>query len=135
LVHEAYVRLVDTEKAQRWNSRGHFFGAAAEAMRRILVEQARRKRSLKQGGQHQRRDIELDRVGEPETADEVLAIHDALDKLARENAPVAKLVELRYFGGLTLPEAASACGVSDRTAHRYWAYAKAWLHDAINTDG
>ena len=131
LVHEAYLRLVDVEKAQQWNSRGHFFAAAAEAMRRILVEQARRKQTLKQGGQHKRCDADLDRLNHPETAGEVLAIDEALGKLACENQPVAKLVELRYFAGLTLDEAASASGISVRTAHRYWSYAKAWLHHEI----
>jgi RNA polymerase sigma factor (TIGR02999 family) len=133
LVHDAYVRLVDVEKAQHWNSRGHFFAAAAESMRRILVEQARRKQNLKQGGQYQRRETDLDRLRQPETAEEILAIDEALGKLARENPPVAKLVELRYFAGLTLEESASASGISIRTAHRYWAYAKAWLHNEIST--
>lgn len=132
LVHEAYIRLVDTEKVRHWNSRGHFFGAAAEAMRRIQVEQARRKQSLKQGGQCRRRDVDLGGLARPEPSDEVLAIHEALGQLARENSPVAKLVELRYFAGLTLEEAASASDISIRTAHRYWAYAKVWLHNKIN---
>jgi len=131
LVHEAYIRLVDVEKAQHWNSRAHFFGAAADAMRRILVEQARRRQSLKQGGQFQRCDVNLDRLNHPEATDEVLAVDEALRKLAREKPPVAKLVELRYFAGLTLEEAASAADISVRTAHRYWTYAKAWLHDEI----
>jgi RNA polymerase sigma factor (TIGR02999 family) len=132
LVHDAYIRLVDVEKAQHWNSRAHFFGAAAEAMRRILVEQARRKQNLKQGGAYQRREADLDRLSHPEIAEEVLAIDEALEKLTRANPPVAKLVELRYFAGLTLEEAASASGISVRTAHRYWAYAKAWLHNEMS---
>jgi RNA polymerase sigma factor (TIGR02999 family) len=131
LVHEAYIRLVDVDQVQHWNSRGHFFAAAAEAMRRILVEQARRKHSLKQGGQYRRRQADLDRLSQPEADAEVLAIDEALRKLARENPPVAKFVELRYFAGLTLEEAASASGIAVRTAHRYWTYAKAWLHDEI----
>ncbi len=133
LVHEAYVRLVDGEKAQHWNGRGHFFGAAAEAMRRILVENARRKQSLKQGGQFERRKADLDGLSQPEAPNEVLAIDEALEKLASENAPVAKLVELRYFAGLTLDETASALDISARTAYRYWSYAKAWLHNEIST--
>jgi RNA polymerase sigma factor (TIGR02999 family) len=131
LVHEAYVRLVDVEKAQHWNSRGHFFGAAAEAMRRILVENARRKQSRKQGGQYQRRAADLDRLSLSETAGEVLAIDEALKKLSREKPSVATFVELRYFAGLTVEEAAAASGISVRTAHRYWSYAKAWLHHEI----
>ncbi len=133
LVHEAYVRLVDGEKAQHWNGRGHFFGAAAEAMRRILVENARRKQSFKQGGRFERCNADLDGLRQPETPDEVLAIDEALKKLAGENAPVAKLVELRYFAGLTLDEAAFALEISGRTAYRYWSYAKAWLHNEIST--
>jgi len=134
LVHEAYVRLVDVEKAQRWDSRGHFFAAAAEAMRRILVDQARRKQSVRQGGKYQRRDEDLDRLSHPAAGAEVLAVDEALRKLAREKPPVAELVQLRYFAGLTLEEAAAASGISVRTAHRYWTYAKAWLRDEIRTD-
>ena len=132
LVHDAYIRLVDVQRAQHWSSRGHFFGAAAEAMRRILVEQARRKQSLKQGGQYQRGDVDLDRLSCPEAAIELLEVDEALRKLAREKPSVAKLVDLRYFAGLTLEEAASAEGISVRPAHRYWTYAKAWLHNEIN---
>ena len=134
LVHEAYVRLVDTENVQQWDSRGHFFAAAAEAMRRILVEQARRQQSFKRGGQYQRHEADLNRVSQPEIDDEVLAIDEALRKLAREKPAVAKLVELRYFGSLTLEEAASATDISVRTAYRYWTYAKAWLHNEISAD-
>jgi RNA polymerase sigma factor (TIGR02999 family) len=134
LVHEAYLRLVDVEMAQHWDSRGHFFAVAAEAMRRILVERARRKRSLRQGGGMRRRKIEVDQLGQPAAHQEVLAIDETLEKLARENPQVAKLVELRYFAGLTLEEAASALKVSDRTAYRYWAYARAWLHHEISSE-
>jgi RNA polymerase sigma factor (TIGR02999 family) len=134
LVHEAYVRLVDVEKAQHWNSRGHFFGAAAEAMRRILVDNARRKQSLKQGGQFQRQDANLDQLCREEASSDILAVDEALVKLAQENPPVAKLVELRFFAGLTLDEASLALGVSVRTANRYWTYAKAYLHNAIHDD-
>jgi RNA polymerase sigma factor (TIGR02999 family) len=131
LVHEAYVRLVDGEESQHWNSRGHFFAAAAEAMRRILVDSARRKRSLKQGGDFKRQPADLEQLGAYETSDEILAIDEALANLAHENPPVAKLVELKFFAGLTLEEAAQAMQVSLRTANRYWTYAKAYLHNAI----
>ena len=131
LVHEAYIRLVDVDKVQHWNSRGHFFGAAAEAMRRILVENARRKMSLRQGRQFQRQDVDIDVLSQQKNSAEILAIDEALKKLALENPPVSKLVELRYFAGLTLDEAAAAIDVSVRTAHRYWTYAKAWLHQEI----
>jgi RNA polymerase sigma factor (TIGR02999 family) len=133
LVHEAYLRLVDVNQVQRWDSRGHFFAAAAEAMRRILVEDARKKQSVKHGGQLRRLEIEVDRLEEPKGADEILAVIEALDKLARENPPVAKLVNLRYFAGMTLEEAAKVLQVSVRTAHRYWDYARAWLHHEIRT--
>ena len=133
LVHEAYLRLVDVEKAQHWNSRGHFFGAAAEAMRRILVERARRKRRLKHGGG--RREVEF-----PEAAaigDDrpglVLAVDEALNVLSKQDARAAELVKLRYFAGLTLPEAAVVLGVSTRTADRTWAYAKAWLYEQLRS--
>jgi RNA polymerase sigma factor (TIGR02999 family) len=131
LVHEAYLRLVDGEAAQHWNSRAHFFGAAAEAMRRILVDHARRKQSLKQGGKLRRRELHLDHVAQEEVSDDILAIDEALAKLAQENPPVAKLVELKFFAGLTLDETAMALGISVRTAHRYWTYAKAYLHNAV----
>ena len=134
LVHEAYLRLVDGDQAQHWNSRGHFFGAAAEAMRRILVDNARRKQSLKQGGQFQRRDANLDQLCREEVSSDIMAVDEALVKLAQKNPPVAKLVELRFFAGLTLDEAALALGVSVRTANRYWTYAKAYLHNAIHDD-
>ena len=135
LVHEAYLRLVGEEgPRQHWDSGRHFFAAAAEAMRRILVEKARRKRARKHGGQLRRRlDIEIDRLEEPKLAGEILAVDEALDKLARENAPAAKLVHLRYFAGMTLEEAANVLQVSVRTAHRYWDYAHAWLHHEIRT--
>ena len=131
LVHEAYLRLVDVEKAQHWNSRGHFLAAAAEAMRRILVENARRKQSLKQGGHLRRRDAEIDQILHRNTSDDVLAIDEALGKLEQDNAPVAHLVRLRYFGGLSMDECATVLGVTVRTAQRYWAYARAWLHHEI----
>ena len=131
LVHEAYVRLVDVEKAQHFNSRGHFFGAAAEAMRRILVEQARRKCSQKHGGGWHQQDAPLERLCQPEPPEQVIAIDEALGKLALENPSIARLVEMRYFAGLSLDEAAAALGVSTRTAQRYWVYAKAWLIEEL----
>ncbi len=127
LVHEAYLRLVDVEKAQHWNSRGHFFAAAAEAMRRILVEQARRKRRKKHGGDLGRVNLE-EAVSIAEPVDDLLALDEALGRLAVLDPPAAKLVTLRYFAGLTMPEAAAALGISLCSAERNWTYAKTWLH-------
>ena len=131
LVHEAYVRLVDGEKAQHWNSRGHFFGAAAEAMRRILVDNARRKERPIHGGDRQR--VELDEAVSlaDDHMDEVLAVDDALGKLAGESPEKAAVVKLRYFAGMSLPEAAKSLGVSRATASRYWTYAKVYLYCAM----
>lgn len=129
LVHEAYVRLVDVEKVQRWESRGHFFGAAAEAMRRILVDNARRKQTLKRGGGWQRQP--LDEVALPEADEELVALDAALEKLAQKDPQKAKLVELRYFAGLTGEQAAAVLGISSTTADRHWAYARAWLQAEI----
>ena len=134
LVHEAYLRLVDAGAAQHWNSRGHFFAAAAEAMRRILVENARRKRGLKHGGAYRRVDLEEAPAYTPESADDFLSLNDALDRLAGEDPRKADLVKLRYFGGLSVQEAADALGISRATADRYWAYAKVWLYCAISGD-
>src|SRR5262249_49026646 len=134
LVHEAYVRLVDGEQAQHWNSRGHFFAAAAEAMRRILVENARRKQSLKRGGGRARLDCdELPLAAEPR--EDLLALDAALNKLATTDRAAADLVQLRYFAGLTLPDAAEALAISPRTAGRLWAFARAWLRREIEGDG
>jgi RNA polymerase sigma factor (TIGR02999 family) len=130
LVHEAYLRLVGD---QHFDNRGHFFAAAAEAMRRILVDDARRKRTVRHGGQVRRLDVDVDRLESPRHADEILAVDEALAKLARENPPVAQLVNLRYFAGTTLEEAATVLQISVRTAHRYWEYARAWLHREIST--
>ena len=128
LVHEAYLRLVDTEKVQHWESRGHFFAAVAEAMRRILVENARRRRSEKHGGHLRRIDFEqAQSLAEP-PADELLALDEALDQLAAEDPVKAELVKLRCFAGLSHQEAAQALGISRATADRYWAYAKSWLY-------
>jgi RNA polymerase sigma factor (TIGR02999 family) len=128
LVHEAYLRLVDVERAQHWNSRGHFFGAAAEAMRRILVDQARRKLSQRRGGRRQRLELEPLALAAPEPSGDVLAIHEALERFEQVAPQKARLVKLRYFAGLTLPQAADALGISRTTADRYWSYARAWLH-------
>jgi RNA polymerase sigma factor (TIGR02999 family) len=126
LVHEAYLRLVDVEKARHWDSRGHFFAAAAEAMRRIVVESARRKRCLKRGAEQARRDLD-EAIAAPEPVGDLLALDESLAKLANLDPKVAQLVELRYFAGLTIREAAEVLGISSRTANIYWAYAKAWL--------
>jgi RNA polymerase sigma factor (TIGR02999 family) len=128
LVHEAYLRLVDTEKELHWNSRGHFFAAAAEAMGRILVDQARKKKSRKRGGGLERLPLEEVDIGAPQPAVDLLAVNDALEKLERFDKPAADLVKLRYYAGLTLPQAAAALGISSSTADRQWAYARAWLH-------
>ena len=127
LVHEAYLRLVDTEKVQHWNSRGHFFAAAAEAMRRILVDQARRKQSQRRGGLLGRFELrDDDRVDVP-VDDELIDLDEALAKLASADPQAAELVKLRVFAGMTIEEAAQAQGTSARTAKRNWAYARAWL--------
>lgn len=132
LVHEAFVRLVDVENAQRWDSRGHFFAAAAEAMRRILVENARRRRQLKRGGQYRRTDVDDIPIVADEIKDDLLALDDALTKLNSVDADAARLVQLRYFTGLTVPQAAETLGISPRTADRLWAFARAWLHREIS---
>lgn len=132
LVHEAYLRLVDAEYQQRWDSRGHFFAAAAEAMRRILVENARQRSSLKRGGALERVPLPPDEVACDAPTDELLALDEALARLERESPEKARLVKLRYFAGLTLEQAAEAMEVSRATASRYWTYARAWLYDAIS---
>jgi RNA polymerase sigma factor (TIGR02999 family) len=135
LVHEAYLRLVGGKNGGHWDSRGHFFSAAAEAMRRILVENARRRQGPRRGGDFNRSDADLDRLAGSARSPDVVAVDEALKDLAQQDPPIAKLVELRFFAGLTLDEAAAILGVSDRTADRYWAYAKAWLSEAIREDG
>ena len=134
LVHEAYLRLVDVEKAHHWNSRGHFFAAAAEAMRRILINRARDKGRQKRGSGCQRVDLDGLRTADQASDGELVAIDDALQELARRNAPCAELVKLRFFTGLTLDEAAAAMGIARRTANRYWAFARAWLFDALRPE-
>src|SRR3954471_16639049 len=127
LVHEAYIRLVDVEKAQRWDSRGHFFAAAAESMRRILIDLARHKRSDRRGGGQPRCELtDDDRVTVP-ISDELLDLDDALTRLSAVDSQAAELVKLRIFVGMTVDEAAALQGVSSRTAKRNWAYARAWL--------
>jgi len=131
LVHEAYIRLVGNEP-QGWDSRGHFFAAAAEAMRRILVENARRKKSVKHGGNYHRVDLDGTGAAAVETDDDLLALDEALQKLADTDAMKAELVKLRYFAGLSLEQAAEALGVSRSTAYENWAYARAWLRAEVN---
>ena len=131
LVHEAYIRLVDQDNDQHWDARGHFFAAAAEAMRRILVEGARRKQSLKRGVQVDRRDIDDLDLAAPERTDDLLALDDALGKLAETDQAAAELVKLRYFAGLSAKETAAVLGVSERTADRIWAFARSWLRKEI----
>ncbi len=134
LVHEAYLRLVDVEKAQHWKSRGHFFGAAAEAMRRILVDNARRKHSAKHGGDWARIEVQdVDLITGPKT-DSLLALDEALTKLSEEEPAKAELVKLRYFAGLTLEEAADVLGISRTTASRYWTYARVWLFSELSDE-
>ena len=135
LVHEAYLRLVDVDSVQHWNSRGHFFAAAAEAMRRILIEQARRKASAKAGGGLDRVDLsEVEPAVQGPRLD-LLALDEALTELAATDRAAADLVQLRYFGGLTIPDAAQALGVSTRTAERLWAFARAWLVEKLQGAG
>ena len=131
LVHEAYLRLVDAEKAQHWNSRGHFFAAAAEAMRRILVEQARRRKAAKRGGQPGREDLHESAIAAGRPIEELLAVDDLLDRLAEIDPAAANLVKLRFFVGLNMSEVAEAMGISVRSAHDIWAYARTWLRQKI----
>jgi RNA polymerase sigma factor (TIGR02999 family) len=134
LVHEAYLRLVGTAQPQQWNGRGHFFAAAAEAMRRVLVNRARDKGRLKRGGQ--RRRVDLTDMSDPVTAmaDDLLDLDDALNRLAAAYPACAELVKLRFFAGLSLDEAAETLGMNPRTADRQWAFARAWLLTALGTD-
>jgi RNA polymerase sigma factor (TIGR02999 family) len=127
LVHEAYIRLVDVQKDQHWNSRGHFFGAAAEAMRRLIVENARRKGRLKHGGAMQRIDLDSGVILKESPQWDLVGLDEALARLAEREPQKAELVTLRFFGGLTMAEAAKVLGVSLATAERYWTFAKSWL--------
>ena len=134
LVHEAYLRLVESDEQQRWENRGHFFAAAAEAMRRILVEQARRKRTLKRGGDLQRVDIDNAQIALQPPPDDVLALDQALEKLAEEDALAAQVAKLRLFAGLTLDEAAHGLRIPRTTAYRQWTFARAWLRAELRDD-
>lgn len=134
LVHEAYLRLVNDQQAPEWDGRGHFFAAAAEAMRRILIESARRRSRLKRGGDLDRQPLDEHPVTAPEADEELLALDAALAQFAVREPRKAELVKLRYFAGLTQAEAAEALGISDSTAARDWAYAKAWLFRAVSKD-
>jgi RNA polymerase sigma factor (TIGR02999 family) len=135
LVHDAYIRLVDVDQAQHWDSRGHFFAAAAESMRRLLVERARRKQGRQRGGDRVRVDLDaVDHLTDPK-AEEILQVHEGLADLESESPAAAQLVKLRYFAGMTHQEAAESLQISRSTADRYWAYAKAALFHALNDAG
>ncbi|EMI42588.1 ECF-type sigma factor [Rhodopirellula sp. SWK7] len=136
LVHEAFLRLVGSEDLPSWDSRGHFFAAAAESMRRILIEAARRRKTEKRGGDRQRIDLSSnDVVAYPEDSETLLALDDALKKLDAADHDLARLVELRYFTGLTIDQTAELLGISPRTVKRNWTYARAWLRREMEGDG
>ena len=134
LVHEAYIRLVDVDKAQHWDSRGHFFSAAAEAMRRILVNRARDKGRKKRGGELQRINLSKIEIAVETPDDDLLALDEAVERLAEENQECANVVKMRFFAGLSAEEAATALGIAKSTADRYWAYARAWLFAELRSD-
>lgn len=134
LVHEAYLRLVDQQQPQRWDNRGHFFAAAAEAMRRILLNRARDKHRLKRAPRGRRLDLDQIEVAIQTPDEALIALDEALTKLAEHDGQVANLVKLRFFAGLTLQQAAESLGIPRRTADRYWAYARAWLCDELQKD-
>jgi len=134
LVHDAYIRLVDVEKAQHWNSRGHFFAAAAESMRRILVDQARRKQALKRGGQGLRVSLDAADVGLNSPANEILDIDEALTRLTAEDPEASRLIQLRYFAGLSIEDAAELVGISRSTAYEHWSYARVRLRTLLDAD-
>jgi RNA polymerase sigma factor (TIGR02999 family) len=134
LVHEAYVRLVDTEKAQHWNSRGHFFGAAAQAMRRILVDQARRKSAERRGGRRRRMPVDAVEIEANSTADEILDIDHALSRLEDEDPQAARLIQLRYFAGVSVENAAEVVGISRSTAYEHWSYARVRLKILLDAE-
>jgi RNA polymerase sigma factor (TIGR02999 family) len=135
LVHEAYLKLVGPQAAERpWEGRRHFFAAAAEAMRRILVDQARRRRRLKHGGEHHAVDLPIEVLPAPETPDDLLALDEALGDFARIDPIATELVKLRYFAGLTMSDAAEVLGLSTRTAERLWSFSRAWLFRALQPD-
>ncbi len=132
LVHEAYLRLVDVDEAQHFNSRGHFFAAAAEAMRRILVEHARRKKRVKHGGERRRVDLDEAQAVAEAPPDELLGLDEALTRLEQTDPVAARVVKLRFFAGLTMPQAAEALGLALRTAERNWTFARTWLHRELS---
>lgn len=134
LVHEAYVQLVDDADERQWDGRGHFFAAAAEAMRRILVDEARRRGSIKRGSEFSRVLLDEGKIAAPETDEDVLAIDEALEKFAAVDPQAAALVKLKFFGGLTLRESAASLGIAARTADSLWAYSRAWLYKEIRGD-
>jgi RNA polymerase sigma factor (TIGR02999 family) len=134
LVHEAFLRLVDQDVPQHWNGRGHFFAAAGEAMRRILVEQARRRAAAKRGGQASREDLDADAIAAPSPDEQLLAVHEALDGLTLADPDAAVLVKLRFFGGMTMGEAAEALGISVRSAQDLWSYARTWLRRRMRSE-
>ncbi len=134
LVHDAYIRLVDVEKAQHWNSRGHFFGAAAEAMRRILVDQARRRKAAKRGGAARREELHESLIVNGRPADELLAVDELLDALAEVDPAAARLVKLRFFVGLNMSEAADVLGISVRKAQGIWAYGRTWIRQKMTVE-
>jgi len=134
LVHEAYLRLVAGSEDQKWNGRGHFFAAAAEAMRRILVDQARRRNAAKRGGEAGREELHESAIAAPRPAEELLAVDEVLDRLAEVDPVAANLVKLRFFVGLKMAETAAILGVSVRSAHDVWAYARSWLHQRITAE-
>jgi RNA polymerase sigma factor (TIGR02999 family) len=132
LVHEAYLRLVGADTEQHWDGRAHFFAAAAEAMRRILVDNARRKQAERHGGGWQRHELLDAELAIDSTGDDFFGVDEALSRLAVREPEIARLVEMRFFAGLTLTEAARCLGISERTAHRHWAYARAWLRRELD---
>jgi RNA polymerase sigma factor (TIGR02999 family) len=135
LVHEAYLRLVDVDRAQQWDGRGHFFAAAAEAMRRILIDRARRKQAEKHGGRRLRHELLETELAIDSTGDALFDVDAALSRFATREPVVARLVELHFFAGLTLEQAAGCLGLSERTAYRHWAYARAWLRRELDRSG
>ena len=134
LVHEAYLRLVDSDQPQRWDGRGHFFGAAAEAMRRILVDNARKKQARKHGGEMRRVDLDVANTTAQMPSDELLALNEALTRLEEKWPDKAMVVKLKYFAGMTIPETAQALKISTATAERHWRFARAWLRNQLDHD-
>lgn len=132
LVHEAYLRVTAHQESAQWASRRHFFGAAAEAMRRILIDRARVRRQIKHGGEHERTDLSLSQITAPAEDDQLLQVNEALDELEKVDADAAELVKLRYFAGMTWEEISTATGIPDRTLRRQWTYARSWLKEWIN---